>query len=193
MERAGVRGERTFDGDFPVITRIEIDGNWFNKKARAVIEWKGRTFKRKMADFKWFSRMLLLNSTVDRVAPEYPHEIPSALWRRGYLKKRTNELNLYLMQCHSLPWIRRYKVYRDIFLETDKETWKRKRDRFNRNMMHRIKTNQVTYRPDLDVVTDTSSDEEFILMSDDEEENEVVVAQRDDVKVERTRSMPVAW
>merc|ERR1719499_1968174 len=99
----------TFDGDFPVVTGIEIDGNWFNKKTRAVIEWKGDTFKRKMAVFKWLSKMILLNSTVDRISPEYPDEIPSPAWRRGYLRKRKNELNLYLIQCHSLPWIRRYK------------------------------------------------------------------------------------
>merc|ERR1712242_350970 len=128
-------------------TSIEIDGNWFNKKSRAVIEWKGQSITRKMADFKWLSKMLLLNSTEYRVCPEHPDEIPSALWRRGYLRKRKNELNLYVMQCHSLPWIRRYKPYCDIFLESDKN---------------------MTYRPEEDVVandmiwTDEDAQNEFI-------------------------------
>jgi len=159
-------GPRFDDDDCPVVTRIEIDGNWFNKKTRAVIEWKGVSFKRKMADFKWLSKMLQLNSTDDRVAPEYPNEIPSTLWRTGYLKRRTKELNLYLMHCHSLPWIRRYKAYRDIFLESDKKAWKRKRDYFDRNMMRRIKEKQLTYRPDLDEISysdDDSSEDEDIM------------------------------
>jgi len=194
----GVRDDKIFDGEFPTILKIEIDGNWFNKKARAVIEWRGDTFKRKMADFKWLSRMLLLNTSDDRVAPEYPEEIPSALWRRGYLNKRKKELNLYLMQCHSMPWIRRYRVYRDVFLETDKKTWKQKRNRFNRNMMQRIKENRVTYRPDLDVVVGTSSDDEFILMTDDEDEMKQSVvtaaaAEEEEKKMERTKSMPASW
>merc|ERR1719242_178220 len=181
----------SLDGDIPVITRIEIDGNWFNKKARAVIEWKGEEFKRKMADFKWLSRMLLLNSTANRVAPEYPHEIPSALWRRGYLKKRKNELNLYLMQCHSLPWIRRYKPYCDIFLESDKKSWKKKRDQFSKTTMQRIKQKKLTYSPKDDVVNAISS----AYTSGDESETEVIALQEEksQEKMKRVSSMPVVY
>ena len=197
-----------------MVTGIEIDGNWFNKKARAVIEWKGDRFKRKMADFKWLSKMILLNSTVDRVSPEYPDEIPSALWRRGYLRKRKNELNLYLMQCHSLPWIRRYKPYCDIFLESDKNTWKNKRDRFNRDMMQRIKQKKLTYRPEEDVVSTVTNgssrytSDEFIMWTDEDVQNVRDVVEenvertpekkvQDDsderIKVERNSSVPAAW
>ena len=191
MNNEGVPESKTetFDGDFPVVTGIEVDGNWLNKKVRAVIEWKGNKFKRKMADFKWLSKMIRLNSTVDGVSPEYPDEIPSAVWRdwrHGYRKK---ELNLYLMQCHSLPWIRRYKPYCDIFLESDKNTWKNKRDRFNRDMIQRIKQKKLTYRPKEDVVSTVTNgsggynSDEFIMWTDEDVQNERDVVEEN---VERT-------
>eukprot|EP01083_Nonionella_stella_P315584 1140371_1 len=134
-----------FDAHFPVVRRIEIGGNWFNKKARAVIEWNGSTFTRKMADFKWLWRMLLLNSSVDRVVPDYPNDIPESLWPQGYLRRRKRELNLFLMQCHSLPWIKNYNLYYDIFLEQEKHEWKRKRDEFDEEIMQKIKKKEATY------------------------------------------------
>ena len=134
-----------FDANFPIVKRIEITGRWFNKKPRAVIEWNGEEFKRKMDDFKWLWRMLLLNSSIDRVVPDYPNDIPESLWPEGYLRRRKRELNLFLMQCHSLPWIKNYKVYYDTFLEINKAEWKRKRNEFDQRMIHRIKHKQETY------------------------------------------------
>ena len=136
-----------FDANFPIVKRIEIEGKFFNKKPRAIIEWNGDEFKRKMNDFKWLWRMLLLNSSIDRVVPDYPNDIPESLWPEGYLRRRKRELNLFLMQCHSLPWIKNYKVYHDIFLESTKSEWKRKRNEFDQIMIHKIKTqpNQSTY------------------------------------------------
>ena len=120
-------------------------GNWFNKKPRAIIEWNGKEISRKMADFKWFAKMLALNSSMERVVPEYPSDIPESLWPDGYLKRRKRELNLFLMQCHSLPWINKYKLYYDIFLEPSKKKWKMKRNAFDQEMMTRIKCNELTY------------------------------------------------
>merc|ERR1712228_904671 len=105
------RNSIDFNAQFPSIKRIEIVGNWFNKKPRAIIEWNGVEFGRKMADFKWFWRMLSLNSSIERVVPEYPSDIPESLWPDGYLRRRKRELNLFLMQCHSLPWIKKYKLW----------------------------------------------------------------------------------
>jgi len=134
-----------FNADFPIIKRIEIVGNWFNKKPRAIIEWNGVEFGRKMSDFKWFWRMLSLNSSIERVVPDYPSDIPESLWPDGYLRRRKRELNLFLMQCHSLPWIKKYKLYKHIFLEQNKKKWKAKRNEFDQQMMKRIKNNQATY------------------------------------------------
>jgi len=134
-----------FDADFPIVRRISIVGNWFNKKPRAMIEWNGREFGRKMSDFKWFWRMLSPNSSIERVVPDYPSDIPESLWPDGYLRRRKRELNLFLMQCHSLPWIRKYKLYKDVFLEPDKKRWKAKRNEFDQLMMKRIKNKQATY------------------------------------------------
>eukprot|EP01083_Nonionella_stella_P116165 344999_1 len=144
-DTAGQQENIEFDANFPVVRRIEIGGNWFNKKARAVIEWNGSTFTRKMADFKWLWRMLLLNSSVDRVVPDYPNDIPESLWPQGYLRRRKRELNLFLMQCHSLPWIKNYNLYYDIFLEQEKHEWKRKRDEFDEEIMQKIKKKEATY------------------------------------------------
>jgi len=134
-----------FDAHFPVVKRIEICGNWFNKKPRAIMEWNGCEFGRKMADFKWFWRMLSLNCSIERVVPDYPSDIPESLWPDGYLRRRKRELNLFLMQCHSLPWIRNYKLYCHIFLEQDKKQWKAKRNAFDAQMMQRIKQEKPTY------------------------------------------------
>jgi len=148
-----------FDANFPIVTVIELTKNWFNKKPVAVIKWNDMEFRRKMTDFKWLWRMLMLNSSIDRVVPEYPTDIPESLWPEGYLRKRKRELNLFLMQCHSLPWIRRYRVYADIFLEVDKNEWKRKRNAFDQEMIDRIKHKQETYDPKIDnVVEDKDKD-----------------------------------
>merc|ERR1719242_2800625 len=127
-----------FEKDFPFVDKIEIDGNWFNKKPRAVIIWRDRKLKRKMADFKWLWRMLLLNSSAERVVPDYPNDIPESMWPQGYLRRRKRELNLFLMQCHSLPWIHDYGVYIDVFLEIDKKEWKRKRNAFDSETIQSI-------------------------------------------------------
>merc|ERR1712048_87150 len=116
-----------------------------NKKPRAIIEWNGVEFGRKLSDFKWFWRMLSLNSSIDRVVPDYPSDIPESLWPDGYLRRRKRELNLFLMQCHSLPWIKKYKLYCRIFLEHDKKQWKAQRNAFDQMMMQRIKDKQPTY------------------------------------------------
>merc|ERR1712083_1034246 len=150
-----------FDADFPFVKRIEIDGNWFNKKPRAVIEWNGHEFKRKMADFKWLWRMLLLNSSIDRVVPDYPNDIPESMWPEGYLRRRKRELNLFLMQCHSLPWIHNYSVYGSVFLEIDKKEWKRKRNEFDERIMKRINQNgisQSTYFQDEEIADGANAD-----------------------------------
>eukprot|EP01084_Bolivina_argentea_P189420 325737_1 len=81
-----------FNSNFPRIYRIEIDGNWFNKKLRAIIEYNGQDIKRKMADFKWLYQMLMLNSSIDRIVPDYPSDIAEILWPEGYLKRRKKEL-----------------------------------------------------------------------------------------------------
>merc|ERR1719433_1200838 len=80
-----------FEKDFPFVDKIEIDGNWFNKKPRAIIIWRDRKLKRKMADFKWLWRMLLLNSSAERVVPDYPNDIPESMWPQGYLRRRKRE------------------------------------------------------------------------------------------------------
>eukprot|EP00483_Globobulimina_turgida_P009021 UN09039 len=112
-----------------------------------------------MPDFKWLWRMLMLNSTIDRIPPDYPFDIPESLWPQGYLRRRKRELNLFLMQCHSLPWIKKYKVYNDIFLEVDKKEWKRKRNQRDEDIIDRIKNEQSTYDQTIDVIDNNNDND----------------------------------
>ena len=150
-----------FNANIPFVKRIEIDGNWFNRKPRAVIEWEGKEIKRKFADFKWLWKMLLLNSSSDRIVPDYPNDIPESMWPEGYLRRRKRELNLFLMQCHSLPWIHDYSVYESVFLEIDKKEWKKKRNEFDQRIIKRINQNGIsksTYVKGEEVVAGPNAD-----------------------------------
>eukprot|EP01084_Bolivina_argentea_P305840 528376_1 len=118
----------------PRVIRIDIDGGWFNKKTRAIIKYRGKAFGRKEADFKWLYKMLQCDfkwlgkdelDTNDVVLPDFNKELPHTMWHDDYLMKRKRELNLFLMQCHSLKNIRSGTQYH-IFLDHKKDQWKKK-------------------------------------------------------------------
>ena len=113
------------DTDCPKVVRIEVVGKVFNKKPRAIIRWNDKTINRKMADFKWFWKMLSLNSSMDCMVPDYPSNATK------------KELNRFLKKCHSMQWIQQGELYKNVFFETDKKQWKKKRDSFERQMMDR--------------------------------------------------------
>ena len=65
------------------------------------------------------------------------------------------------MQCHSVPWIKKFNVYFDIFLEPNYKKWKNKRNNFDQDMLHRIKKKKDTYyQPNQDDIKqdDTNND-----------------------------------
>eukprot|EP01084_Bolivina_argentea_P305839 528375_1 len=124
----------SFEEECPRVLRIDIDGGWFNKKTRAIIKYRGKAFGRKEADFKWLYKMLQCDfkwlgkdelDTNDVVLPDFNKELPHTMWHDDYLMKRKRELNLFLMQCHSLKNIRSGTQYH-IFLDHKKDQWKKK-------------------------------------------------------------------
>ena len=123
--------------EFPKVIRIDIDGGWLNKKTRAIIQYKDQIIARKMADFKWFYKMMQINGG-SSVIPTLPKELPHAFWPKDYLIKRKHELTEFLKQCHSISNTKNSKPY-DIFLEKDKKKWKQRRNIFDKEILLNIR------------------------------------------------------
>jgi hypothetical protein len=140
-----------FEEHYPKVIKIHITGSWFNRVPKAEICFDDDPdFKifRKMPDFRWLWRMLLLLTDADRPVPDYPSEIPESHWPEGYLRRRKRELNLFLMQCHSIEWIKESEPYKDCFLASGSD-WKKNRNTFSKEMVARVKNKKQVYQPTL--------------------------------------------
>ncbi len=84
-----------------------------------------------MKYFKWLHRMLLLFVDVDKSVPDYPIDLPESHWPQGYLRRRRKELNLFLMQCSSIEWIRDHELYA-IFLTAEAGKFEIRRKKFDK-------------------------------------------------------------
>lgn len=122
----------------PKVIRIDIDGGFFNKKTRAIIQMpNGFTVSRKLADFKWFHKMLQINNNGTDV-PVLPKELPHGLWPNNYLRQRRDELNGFLKQCHRISGVHNSNLF-DIFLEQNKKMWKKRRNAFDKKILMKMR------------------------------------------------------
>eukprot|EP01083_Nonionella_stella_P059008 154460_1 len=124
----------------PQVIRVDIDGKWYNKKTRLIIEYRGNVFGRKETDFKWLHKMIEVNDN-SGVIPCLCHVLPTSLWSSHYLVKRKKELNVFLMECHALKNIKNSEAYH-IFLEQHKVSWKQRRNQFDKMLLEKIKRDQ---------------------------------------------------
>ena len=121
----------TFDHEYnenmsgcPIVQRIEIDKNWFNKIPRAVIDYHGRKYKRKRSDFEWLWRALFFNNESGQTVPTLDHN-------EHIQTIQITELNTFLKQCYMTKRIRESNVFSIFFAKTYKE-WKAGKKRFNK-------------------------------------------------------------
>jgi len=125
----------------PRVVRIDIDGGFFNKKTRAIIQLPdGSIIARKMADFKWFHKMLQIHHHNDTDIPVLSKEMPHGLWPNNYLRQRRDELNVFLMQCHHHMDEEHCANIFNIFLEQNKKMWKKKRDAFDKKTLIKMRS-----------------------------------------------------
>jgi hypothetical protein len=113
-----------FERDFPMIKRIKIEGPWINRYPVAEMEHRGEKFRRKLKFFKWLHRMLVLSVDFGDHVPDLGPDLPESHWPETYLKRRKKELNLFLMQCDSIPWIRKHEAYQ-LFINPEVESMKK--------------------------------------------------------------------
>ncbi|ETO06751.1 hypothetical protein RFI_30641 [Reticulomyxa filosa] len=132
-----------FEATFPFVKRITIKGGFFNKesydnKKKCEIAYENVAFEREIKYFKWLWRMLLLFVGGKLCVPDFPNDLPESHWPEGYLKRRRKELNLFLMQCHCIQWIRDSEVY-SIFLTTDSKLFDLKRKNWDKYCIQQFK------------------------------------------------------
>merc|ERR1712129_192615 len=113
-----------------------IKGSFWNKTAKAIICYRGRKYRRKLADFEWL-RNVMFHNDPNRAIPRLSTMLPESAWYRGYLKERKTEINAFLRQCQATKWVRDFEGYERIFFARSHKQWKKLRNNYDKRAIVR--------------------------------------------------------